>query len=206
MSVPQMPTARVSTSTGPSDSGGSSTSESSAEPFCSGTTVSAFTCAPPRWLGRRRVGAGRTGRGRRDRASGPRPSGRRSPSAVTRRGGQLPASWCRAADARSGRPTEVRRPGSAAELVGAPSAALGVDRLLAGQPAGRVDQGDVGEGLGEVADQAPATASYSSESSPRSLRRPSRRSKSVAGVVGPPDHVQAVGQPERAGQEGPLPP
>src|ERR1035437_4513155 len=42
MSVPQIPTASVSTNTGPSLSGGSPTSESSADPALSGMTVSAF--------------------------------------------------------------------------------------------------------------------------------------------------------------------
>jgi hypothetical protein len=40
--VPQIPIASVSTNTGPSVSGGSSTSESSADPALSGMTVSAF--------------------------------------------------------------------------------------------------------------------------------------------------------------------
>ena len=45
MSVPQMPTASVSTSTGPSLSGGGGTSDSAAEPFWRGTTVNAFICS-----------------------------------------------------------------------------------------------------------------------------------------------------------------
>src|SRR3984957_13618825 len=54
-----MPTAMVSTSTGPSDSGGSSTSESAAVPDLSGTTVSAFmrSSSVGSWSGRG-VGSG----------------------------------------------------------------------------------------------------------------------------------------------------
>ena len=68
----------------------------------------------------------------------------------------------------------------------------------------RVDQGHVGERLGEVADQPPATGSYSSDSRPRSLRSASSRSNSWRASCVPAEQGQAVGQPERAGQEGAL--
>ena len=46
-----------------------------------------------------------------------------------------------------------------------------------------------------------ATGSHSSESSPTSLRRSSSRSKISRASRLPPDQVQVVGQPERAGEE-----
>ena len=59
---------------------------------------------------------------------------------------------------------------------------------------------------GKLPTSRPASGSYSSESRPRSLRRARRRSNSSWASSLAPDHVQAVHQPERAGQEGALPP
>ena len=78
---------------------------------------------------------------------------------------------------------------------GTPSAQIG----------GGVDQADVRERLREVADQPAApVGSYSSESSPTSLRSASSRSKMPPRVVVAAQQGEVVGQPEGAGQERPF--
>src|SRR5580658_763963 len=131
MSVPHTPTARVSTRTAPSSTDGSSMSSSRVVPSCMGTTVSAFTlsflslscCSAFSVL----LAA--------DGAAGSEPVAARRLDGAGAAGAGAPMERRDLA----GEPLAVRQP-------------LHPGRV-AGEVDGAVDEGDVGEGLREVADE-----------------------------------------------------
>ncbi len=62
----------------------------------------------------------------------------------------------------------------------------------------------MGEGLGEVADQPAADGVVLLGEQAEIVAQRQQPPEQLLGVLGPPDHVQAVDQPERTGEEGAL--
>ena len=70
---------------------------------------------------------------------------------------------------------------------------------------GRVDQRHVGEGLREVSDHAPGVGVVLLGQQAEVVAQGEQPLEDLDRLVGTPDHVQAVDQPEGAGEERPLP-
>ena len=82
---------------------------------------------------------------------------------------------------------------------------LGGRLLLAADLRGRVDQGDVGEGLGKVAHQPTGHRVVLLGQEAEVVAKSEEPIEELAGVVVPSQQRKAVGQPERTGQEGAFP-
>ena len=75
---------------------------------------------------------------------------------------------------------------------------------MTAQVVGGVDQGHVGEGLGEVAHLALGHGVVFLGQQTEVVAEADQTIEQGVGVVVPADQVEAVGQPEGTGQEGPL--
>ena len=182
MSVPHTPTASVSTRTAPSAAGGSGTSSSRAEPAVSGCTVSAFIA--PALLFRRSCPA--------IFASADR---RRSNRARRRDGGEPVHGPGRAPHRRPALRSRCSSGTTCSSMDGCP------DRLYA-----ELTSDTWEKAWGKLPTWRPATHVVLLGQQPEVVAQADEPVEHGVGVVVAADQVQAVGHPERAGQEGALVP
>src|SRR5580704_1639604 len=176
-SVPHTPMAMVSTSTGPSDSGGSGMSVNSPLSALRGTTVRAFTRLFP----------------------SVRPRGPRSASR------SFALLHHRFAPPEALHALEHRRGG--VERVHQHPSVLGGrrQRIAPAETEGRVDQGHMREGLREVADHPSGERVVFLRKETELIAQREQALEQFDRILLAADHVEAVDEPERTGQERPLP-